>query len=516
VSRHGTQVLVVGGGVVGLSAALLLRLHGVECVLVERRRTPSVLPRARGFHARSSEIFRQLGIEERVRVASAGALQAGVFGGLRSGATVLSSTAHPIDRPFGTHVTDSPSAFCFLPQVDLEPILVDAARDRGAELRLGTTMTALRHHTDGVEALLSTADGNETVDADYVIAADGASSGIRGSLGIDCWELPPTHHYINVFLRSDLAELVAGRTFSQCHVANEAVRGLMLCKNNTDEWSFHIEYDPTAETLDDYPEPRCEKLIRAAIGVEVEVEVLARSAWNTGVQVANAYRAGRVFLAGDAAHRHAPFGGFGANTGIADAHNLVWKLAAVLDGRAATGLLDTYGVERRPRAVTGATQARLRTDVADRFRTPDPDATDDPLLDMDAVMTRFRYASDAVVEPRPVGGHVDVLRGQPGTRVPHVWLTRDEVSTLDCCGPGFTVFTDDERWREAASVAHRDTGWPVTVVDTAEVGETWRAATRLPTGGALLVRPDQHVAARSDRGLAPETLSGLLAAISGR
>jgi putative polyketide hydroxylase len=99
-----------------------------------------------------------------------------------------------------------------------------------------------------------------------------------------------------------------------------------------------------------------------------------------------------------------------------------------------------------------------------------------------------------------------------------VWLTHDEVSTLDCCGPGFTVFTDgdDERWRNAGSAAHRDTGWPVTVVGMAEVGETWRAATRLPAGGALLVRPDQHVAARSDRGLAPETLPGLLAAIGGR
>jgi 2-polyprenyl-6-methoxyphenol hydroxylase-like FAD-dependent oxidoreductase len=520
--QESTSALIVGGGVVGLSAALLLQYHGVDFVVVERRSGPSVLPRSRGLHARTSEIFRQLGIEEQVQAASTRALKAGEFGGYRMGPTMLTSVAQPIPAKTEHFETPSPSSFCFLPQVELEPLLIDIARQRGADLRFGTELTTLRSHADGIEAIITQAGHERVIAADYVIAADGANSGIRTSLGITGWELPPTHHYVNVFFRADLADRVAGRTFSQCQIDNDTVHALMLSKNNTDEWSLHIEYDPVEETLADYPPGRCADLVRAAVGAdEIDVDVLVRAVWDTGVHVANTYRHDRILLAGDAAHRHSPSGGFGANTGIDDVHNLVWKLAAVLSGRAKPALLDTYEPERRPQAVTGARQARLRTDPQTRFQKAGAPGAPAELIDMEAVMTRYRYLSPAVADPTSTTDHVAELRGQRGTRVPHLWLTRGErrISTLDLCGPGFAVITDVDHsaWADAARRAEAETGCIVAVhgigdelVDTDRV---WRTTTGLRDGAALLVRPDHHVAARSDEDLSPATLVALLTSV---
>jgi putative polyketide hydroxylase len=550
-----TPVLISGGGLVGLSAALFLHDKGVETLLVERRARPSVLPRSRGVHTRTVELFRQIGIEERVQQAAESALKMGAFGGARQGTTLLDATALDIGGPgrgapgpggAGPRgrgpggpgrsaqgsmlgMDASPSHFCFCPQVLLEPVLADVARERGCDLRLGTELTGFAADGDGVTASLTelSAGRTATVHADYLIAADGGASPVRQALGVTSWTLEPTHHYLNLFVNADLAGLVAGRTFSQCEVANDTVRCLILSKNNTDEWSFHVEYDPERESIGDYPEQRCVELVRAAIGADVDVKLLARSAWDTGVHVADDYRRGRVFLAGDAAHQHAPWGGFGANTGIADVHNLAWKLAAVLAGHAAPALLDTYQPERRPRAVLAACQARLRTDFLARYgvRTPGNAADIDRQLDSGAIMMRYRYQSPAVVPDGTEGDGVAALHGQAGTRLPHAWLSIGgrRVSTLDLCGPGFAVLvtSDAARWHAAAEAARAETGLGVAVheIDPAAAspdgGATWPEQTGLPGDGALLVRPDAHVAARSDGGLSPDTLVAVLRAIIG-
>jgi putative polyketide hydroxylase len=530
-----TQVLISGGGLVGLSAALFLHDQGVETLLVERRARPSALPRSRGVHTRTVELFRQIGIEERVQQAAESALKMGAFGGARQGTTLLDATAldigkaGPPTRGNMLGADPSPSHFCFCPQVLLEPVLADVARERGCDLRLGTELTAFTADDDGVTASVTelSAGRTATVHAGYLIAADGGTSPVRQALGVTSWTLEPTHHYLNLFVNADLAGLVAGRTFSQCEVANDAVRCLILSKNNTDEWSFHVEYDPERESIGDYPEQRCVELVRAAIGADVDVKLLARSAWDTGVRVADDYRRGRVFLAGDAAHQHAPWGGFGANTGIADVHNLAWKLAAVLAGHAAPALLDTYQPERRPRAVLAASQARLRTDFLARYgvRTPGNAADIDRQLDSGAIMMRYRYQSPAVVPDGTEGDRVAALHGQAGTRLPHAWLSIGgrQVSTLDLCGPGFAVLvtSDAARWHAAAEAARAETGLGVTVHEIdpsaapADGGATWPEQTGLPGDGALLVRPDAHVAARSDAGLSPDTLVAILRAVTG-
>ncbi|MGW4773878.1 FAD-dependent monooxygenase [Nocardia sp. NPDC004278] len=521
-----TPVLVVGGGLVGLSAALFLEYHNVPYVLVERRAKASVLPRARGLHTRTAELFRQVGVEDRVQQAAATALRAGSFGGASMGTSLIA--AEPLDishlRRAMAAADPSPSRFCFLPQVLLEPVLAEQARERGGDLRFGVELVEFEADDAGVTATLRDAAGNTSlIRADYLIAADGAASPIRRALGIEGWEVAPTHHYINAFVRTDLTGVLGGRTFSQCEISNDTVRALVLSKNNTDEWSFHLEYDPTRESAADYSDQRCVELIRAAIGVpDIAVELLARSAWDTGSFVADEYRRGRVFLTGDAAHRHAPWGGYGGNTGVADAHNLVWKLAAVRSGTAAPALLDSYQVERWPRAIIGAEQANLGADFRARYGIETPDNADRiaRMVEIGAVMSRFRYSSDAVSH-RAVRGvewvepHVDRLTGQVGTRLPHVWIDAEQTtSTLDLCGPGYALLIAGSAaaWRDAAAHAQRQTGIDIAVHGLAA---EWNACTGLPEGGALLVRPDGHVAARSDEGLHPRSLTGTMRALTG-
>jgi putative polyketide hydroxylase len=436
------DVLIVGGGLVGLSAALFLGYHGVSYTLMEKRERPSVLPRARGLHARTMELYRQIDIEDRVRAAGAAAIEMGAFGGARIGRSLVESEPLPIVTNRGrVSPVGGPSPFCFCPQVILEPLLRDIAVERGGDIQFGTEVTGL-----------------DAVGARFVIAADGGSSPTRQRLGIGIGigtsGLPPTHRYRNLFFRADLTDLVRGRTFSQCEIANETVRGLFVSINNTDQWTLHLELPAAHASVED--------LIRAAVGAPVDVEVVATGEWDTGVHVADAYRRGNVFLAGDAAHQHAPWGGFGANTGIADVHNLAWKLAAVLRGHAGDELLDTYQAERRPIAVLAGEQARLRQDFHARFGVETPNNRDDLArqIDSDAVMTTYRYS----------GSPVATLTGQIGTRLPHAWL-RDGVSTLDLIGSTHRRLTRDH-------------------LDLSLVG--------LPPHGWIVVRPDGIVAARSD------------------
>ncbi|MFE9579524.1 FAD-dependent oxidoreductase [Nocardia sp. NPDC006044] len=516
-STQQVPVLIVGGGLVGLSAALFLEYHGVPFVLVEKRTGASVLPRSRGLHIRTVELFRQIGIDKRVQRVAAAEWKGGRFGGARRGATLI--TAEQLDP--GNVVQSladrepSPSGFCFLPQAQLEPLLADLARERGGDLRFGTELTEFVPDGYGVTATVRDQAGEVSIiRADYLIAADGANSPIRRELGITGWELPPTHHNINVFVRTDLTEVLDGRTFSQCEIVNNQMRGLVLAKNNTDEWSFHFEYDAAREGLADYPVDRCVELVRAAVGVPgIEVEVLAKSSWDTGVFVADEYRRGRIFLVGDAAHRHAPSGGYGANTGIADAHNLIWKLASVLSGTAGPALLDSYQSERRPRAIVAAEQARLGTDVNTRYRIETPDNATNLArqLTNDTVMTRYRYTSTALLGESTGTPHVDELTGQIGTRVPHVWIDRSQqISTLDLNGPGFALLVTgtSAAWRDAVAEAQWETGIDI-VVHALPMAE-WATRTGLPEGSALLVRPDGIVAGRSDADLSPGTLTAAL------
>ncbi|GHO49780.1 FAD-dependent monooxygenase [Ktedonospora formicarum] len=519
-----TSVLIVGGGVVGLSLALFLQHQQVSFILVERHAGTSILPRARGLHYRTLELYHEIGLDQQIYAAGASVIKQGRFGGLRIGRTLIDSEEQPIavrpNHPGGLLGQDaSPSFFCFCPQDELEPILIKAAYERGGDLRFSTAMTSFEQDEDGVTAIIieRTSGGSRTIRAQYMVAADGARSPIRTVLGITTSGQGTIEHYLNIYFHADLSELVRDRTFSQCSIENTDVRGLFISINNTDRWAFHLKYDSTrGERAGDFPAERCLALLRKAIGVaDITIEIKNIGPWEAAVQIADRYQSGRVHLIGDAAHLMPPWGGHGANTGIADAHNLAWKLAAVLKGQAAPALLATCIEERRPVAKMAAEQAALGTDIYTRYGIVTNDNVEllkqriNPFL----LILGYHYHSQSILEE---AGNIvfgeDTLSGQPGTRVPHIWFEHKDqkFSTLDLLGKHFVLFTtageEGNVWCEAAQAAAKQLSLRLDMYrigpdgDLSDPDGRWLAAIHGQSDNILLVRPDGFVAWRGHRG----------------
>jgi len=260
---------------------------------------------------------------------------------------------------------------------------------------------------------------------------------------------------------------------------------------------------------------------RATGRPDVTVEIIATGRWELNGLIADDFSAGRVFLTGDAAHTLPPTrGGYGANTGIQDVHNLAWKIAAVLDGSSTPALLDTYEAERRPVAWQRLQQTFARFDyraVADGF------ADGVPIIDAVAMELGQLYRSTSVIGAGvdlPVAARPDEWAGQPGTRAPHLWVDRhgERISTLDLFGHGWMLLADHDRWNAAAETAAARTGTEVQVLllgrdlSTAD-GAAVRKALGLQPGGASLIRPDGFVAWRSPQ-LAPDPETAMTDALA--
>jgi putative polyketide hydroxylase len=521
-------VLIVGGGVAGLTASLFLARQGVRALLVERHPGTSIYPRARGVNGRTMELLRELGLEGAVRTRGE-RLAASI--GIYSGSTLVQVLEARGDGGWlgclmrrravaGRGSKKSPTSPARITQDDLEPLLLDAARAEGVDARFFTELTDVRQDDDGIVATLMQRETGERrcVRAQYLIAADGARSPVRTAIGIGLDGPGVLSHQLNVYFRADLTSLVKGREFSMCTVENPDVRGLFASVNNTDLWVFHISYDPEqGERPEDFPADRCVALIRKGVGLpDLAVEVKGVSPWQSSVRVADTFRCGRIFLAGDAAHIMPPWGGFGANTAIQDVHNLAWKLAAVLAGRAGPALLDTYDAERRPlarvvSAIAGsmnderglmATRGGLRMIWTMRKVFP-------------YLLVGYGYTSAAIVaEPgSSPGPGTTELRGRPGTRAPHVWLERDgrRLSTLDLFGRHVVLLAgrDGAAWIDAAQRVASSLAITIDALridtDLRDVDRRWQAACGVGASGALLVRPDGFVAWRAKgRNQAPD------------
>lgn len=482
-----TPVLIVGGGIVGLSAGLFLHHHRIPFILIERNEAVSPLPRARGFSARTLELFRSVGLQDRIEAVAKTAWKQGRFGGARRGRTMLESESLPLADIAKLHAEADPSP-CELtacPQTLVEPVLRQALEERGCDVRFAWELLRFEESHQGVTAIVRHPLGAErTICASYVFAADGGRSEIRRHLNIDRHGIDANRHYLNIFLEADLTSQVAGRTFSQCEIANEEVSGIFLAMNNTNRWSFHLAYDPTVSQPEQWSDGQLTKLVKAAIGADVPVRLLYRSPWNTRVRVADRYRDGHIFLMGDAAHLMPPWGGFNANTGIADAHNLVWKLARVLNGQADPALLDTYESERQPVARRNGEQAWLRTDFDARFqiRSEDNAAFFERLIDYGELQMRYRYGADDTV---------NALRAQPGTRFPHAWIEhrRQRRSTLDLFGSSFVAIGGPSAPRREGDPSY------LAGIDFWFINEsvTWRSLTGLADDDVVVIRPDGFV-----------------------
>ncbi len=478
-----TSVLVVGGGLVGLMTALFLQHHGVPCVLVERSQAVSPLPRARGWAVRSMELFRQIGLQGDIEDAARTAWETGAFGGARRGRTMLSSEALEIpDTAVMTGDDPSPCKMAACPQTLVEPILRHALEERGGDARFGCELLGFAHDRDGVGATVRDAGGRErTLRAAYLVAADGSRGMVRRQLGIGRQGSVAAQHYLNIYFEADLTEAVRGRTFSQCEVANDTVRGLFLSMNNTTKWSFHLLHDPELDHPEQWSEAMVADAVRAAVGDDLPLSIRHHGTWTAAARVAESYRNGRVFLVGDAAHIMPPWGGLNGNTGIADAHNLAWKLAQVLHGDAPPELLDGYEAERRPVALRNAEQAELRSDFELRFgiRTAANAAAFNRLRDGGELLMRYRYGLDDTV---------DSLRCQAGTRFPHAWIEQGgrRRSTLDLFGVGPVAIGGVAA---AGSILRAGADF-----DFLDRGVTWRTLTGQEDDAIIRVRPDGVVA----------------------
>ncbi|MFF4764159.1 FAD-dependent oxidoreductase [Streptomyces sp. NPDC001292] len=509
-------VLVVGGSLVGLSASVFLGRLGIQHCVVERHAATSAHPRGRGNNMRTMELFRTAGLEPQIRKAATtlsknhGILQVDTLRGANRRWLSARITGRPPEADLCSTMR------CACSQNDLEPVLLQGARDLGGDVRFGTELLSFSQDGDGVRAVLQTRDSGETytVRSDYLLAADGPRSPVRERLGIEHSGSGDLFHNVSVTFRSKLLREVAGEQhFVVCYVTDPTGEGVLLPVDNEEQWVFHVPWFPErGQTLEYFTDARITEHIRAAAGVrDLDVEITGKAPWHAADRVANSYRDGRVFLIGDSAHEMPPTGAFGSNTGIQDAHNLAWKIAAVLRGWAGSTLLDSYEAERRP--VAQATSARATLQAAREqhpgysARTASKDSAD-----LMTVALGYRYASRAVVGAKaedPVIPDVLCLNGEPGSRAPHLWVTRDGamVSTVDLYERSFVLLCAGPGWRTAARTVGARLNVPLHVYsigDGAEYdldtggGADWSSAHGITPEGAVLVRPDGFVAWRAE------------------
>jgi 2-polyprenyl-6-methoxyphenol hydroxylase-like FAD-dependent oxidoreductase len=412
-----------------------------------------------------------------------------------------------------------------------EGVLADKAREAGADLRFGTRLVSIEQDDDGVKAEIEDlASGSiSTVRAQYLVGADGAKSAVRDQLGVTRSGLGTVFNALSIYFRApELEAILADRPFILCYATvGDTLMGLSRL-HGRDPWLAAPIYQPDkGESPDDFTDERCVEIVRTGAGrPDMAVEIMAKVPWEGAQLVAERFRVGRVFLAGDAAHLHPPAGGFGANTGIHDAHNLAWKLAAVLNGWAGDDLLDTYHEERHAVGSAMAEQAMVRN----RVRHGHADAKVRAQMVDDIIITLgYRYASAGIVSEgkSPVLVAPLTLDGSPGTRAPHVWLDRagERISAIDLFWDSYVLLAGPEakHWQEAGNRLAATGSVPLTVLriaadgDATDVDGDWTARYGVGPDGAVLVRPDAFVAWRS-AGAADDpdrTLADLLPALAG-
>lgn len=510
-------VLIAGGSTVGLAAAAFLTCQGIRPLLVEQRAALSDHPRATSIGPRAWEALLSVGrtdeflaVAER-RSESKPPIKARSIAEFDPAAPGPSSD---VSKSFVDLIRDHTPAFdlggCGQHQID--PILVRAVESGGGELRRSTELVSFEQKPDHVVATVrDTAAGRTyTVEADYLIGADGAESRTRQLAGIprDGQGVVGGYH-INVLFRADLSELIATKGFfSPSIITHPDAAGMLIALSGEDRWCYHILVPEDRDaTPEDYTAERCREVIRTGLGKpDQEVEILSTSPWRPTSWLAGRFREGRVFLAGDAARTLPPVGVFGLTTGICDAYNLAWKLAMVLRSEAGEELLDSYDAERRPRSVFLTEQVLLR------MRHPDlhwgkgtaEDRAAAGIAEHAIAHLCDAYRSAAIVDPRtePLSGTDAAanLDGSPGTRVPHLQLDYEgaRVSTVDIARGRFTLLAGSEGtgWTEAAQTVAKETGVPVTAF-ALDTGGAWERAAGIEPAGALLVRPDGQVGWRS-------------------
>jgi 2-polyprenyl-6-methoxyphenol hydroxylase-like FAD-dependent oxidoreductase len=537
-----TPVLIVGGGPVGLTLAIDLGQRGIECVLVDKRPAPGLLPKMERCTARTMEHYRRLGIADRIRAAGLpGDVPMDVFicAANLSGPPLVHHPYPSADelRAQSRRVNDGTypaEPYQLISQYTLEPLLRQVAEATpGVSVRFGTELTGLTQDAGGVTAELAPAGGpassgntTQALRARYLAGCDGGNSTVRGILGIEL-EGESLLEMRQALFRSDgLFDRIGVGKGRHYHVADDK-NSFLIVQDDTRHFSLHATVDS---------DERMPELFESIIGPGIDYETLYVGSWRQRLMVAQRYADRRVFLAGDAAHLVIPTGGLGMNTGVGDAIDLAWKLAATLAGWGGPGLLASYETERRPVGLRNVAASKRASSGRRRWRKLwSPAITEDSAAgqrarkelagvadreqrwsnDLLGIELGYRYdGSPLIVPERPAPGadgppdpdqFAYTPSAWPGTHLPHAWLpdaaaeagdgTCQGLALQDLMGPGFTVLRagDDVPSAAPLSASLAALGVPV---QTVTVGADLR-----PLLGAdlLLVRPDLHVAWRGDR-----------------
>jgi 2,4-dichlorophenol 6-monooxygenase len=555
-----TDVLVIGSGPAGGSAALFLATYGVDHIVITKYRWTANTPRAHITNQRTVEILRDMGIEDEVR---ARAVPSGLMGDTVF-CTSLAGDEIGRVRTWGTHparradyTLASPSDNCDLPQTLLEPILIGRAAERGSRIRFDTEYVGLVQDDEGVTVTVRDRLSGHTyrIRATYVIGADGGRSQVARDVDLPFEGRMDVAGSMNIVFTADLSRFVEHRPSVLYWVLQPGSNiggigmGLVRMVRPWDEWLVVWGYDIT-QPPPEIDDAAATKIVHDLVGDDtVPVTIRSISLWGNNKAYATRYRSGRVFCAGDAVHRHPPSNGLGSNTSIQDSYNLAWKLAAVLSGEAGEELLDSYDAERAPvgeqivlRANKSIEEFGPIFDALGFTATSDPEqhlasmharGEDTPQAAEQRVALRKaleqkdyefnahgvelgqRYRSGAVVAdgtPEPAYDRDPELYYHPttwpGARLPHCWLGRGghRVSTHDIAGKGrFTLLTgiSGGAWAGAAEAAGRALGIALTAHvigpgrEYEDLYEDWARLRETEESGAVLVRPDLHVGWRS-------------------
>jgi len=555
-----TDVLIVGSGPAGASAALFLATLGVPNIMITKYRWTANTPRAHITNQRAMEIFRDLGIEDQVHAdATPHALV---------GDTVFctSIAGEEIGRihTWGTgpareadYQLASPCLIVDIPQNYLEPILTRNATMRGTQTQFSTEYLSHTQDERGVDVrVLDRLTGHEyTIRAKYLIGADGARSKVAADIGLPYEGAMDIAGSMNITFTADISAYVGHRPSVLYWVIQPGSNvggigaGLVRMVRPWDEWLIVWGYDIT-EAPPVVDDEAATQIVRNLLGMpELEVEITGTSLWGNNEMYATHLQSGRVFCAGDAIHRHPPSNGLGSNTSVQDAYNLAWKLASVLGGQAAPSLLDTYSTERAPVAerivkrankssrefvdlfvALGVTEAQTEEEMVQQIEqrkvnTPEGAAKRAALLKaMDLKNYEFNahgvelgqfYESAAVVpdgssRPEPTRDPDLYYEAStiPGSHLPHAWVgdNRVRLAMMDLAPyTRFTLFTGiaGEAWQDAADKVAHELGVPLETVvigpgrPVTDLYYDWAKLREVEESGALLVRPDKHIGWRT-------------------
>ncbi len=501
--QHRYEVVVVGAGPVGLSTALFLADHRVRVLVIDKRDPLNGPPRA-STTVRTLELFRSIGLApvlDRVAWHAPAPLRSVIKD---SAVGVVQHTAAPPAQYADRLETCSPvNIRRAVTQYEVQRMAMEELRRRGGHVWFGAELTGIDATDTGVRATVAdtAASTREQLRCAFLVGADGAGSRVRQLLGIGIPDRRVAARLNTAFFRADLGRLLPESASHSCFIRNERVYCTLFAKGaDGTRWSSHImDYPGKPTALTTLSPEQTIGMLHAAIGDNsVPIELIECNAWEAALGIASAFRHERVFLAGDAAHTQSSAGGLGMNTGIQDGHNLAWKLAAVLRGRAAETLLDTYEPERRAAADASlALSERMHRGYQAQQDTTELYAQ--LAADYLRGMMCYRYAGGAVIpddEPDP-----DVLSDHAvaGRRLPHRWLTSDRrLSTLDLVGSRWTLLTGPrgDAWRAVEYATELNLQVRQLTADHVDICRFTDMAGIGPDG-ALLVRPDHFVAWRS-------------------